>query len=162
EREGDFLDAAAAARREAAAAFGDDRMLLEKRVFPARHVEIQILGDRAGHVVSLHERECSVQRRHQKILEESPSPPVDPKLRQAMGDAAVKLARHVGYRNAGTVEFLLDEKGSFYFLEVNTRLQVEHPVTELVTGLDLVHLQVHLAAGASLDTLLGDRDLRPR
>jgi 3-methylcrotonyl-CoA carboxylase alpha subunit len=162
EREGDFLDAAAAARREAAAAFGDDRLLLEKRVFPARHVEIQIFGDRGGRVVSLHERECSVQRRHQKILEEAPSPAVGAELRQAMGEAAVKLARHVGYQNAGTVEFLLDESGRFYFLEVNTRLQVEHPVTELVTGLDLVHLQVLLAAGGSLDDLLGDRDLRPR
>jgi len=157
-----FAEAAAAARREAAAAFGDDRLLIEKCISPARHVEIQILGDQHGEVLSLHERECSIQRRHQKVFEEAPSPAVDAALRQRMGDAAVALAKHVGYRNAGTVEFLLDGEGQFYFLEVNTRLQVEHPVTELVTGLDLVQLQVHIAAGATLAELIGDRDLTPR
>lgn len=157
-----FLEAAAAARREAKAAFGDDRMLVEKRVFPARHIEIQIMGDNHGEVVSLHERECSVQRRHQKVLEEAPSPVVDAALRKRMGDAAVALAKHVGYQNAGTVEFLVDDSGEFYFLEVNTRLQVEHPVTELITGLDLVHLQVAVAAGAKLEDLLRGRDLTPR
>ncbi len=159
---GALPDALAAARREAKAAFGDDRMLLERRVFPARHVEIQIVGDQHGDVVSLHERECSVQRRHQKVLEESPSPAVSAELRQRMGEAAVALAKHVGYANAGTVEFLLDEAGEFYFLEVNTRLQVEHPVTEMVTGLDLVHLQVAVAAGARLTDLVGGRDTTPR
>jgi acetyl/propionyl-CoA carboxylase alpha subunit len=162
ERQEDFAEALAAGRREARAAFGDDRMLLEKLVLPARHVEIQVFGDQHGQVVSLHERECSVQRRHQKVLEEAPSPAVGPKLRQRMGEAAVRLAALARYSNAGTVEFLLDESGAFYFLEVNTRLQVEHPVTELVTGLDLVHLQVQVAAGAKLSDLLGGRDLAPR
>ncbi|MBI5852217.1 MAG: ATP-grasp domain-containing protein [Planctomycetes bacterium] len=162
ERESEFLDALAAGRREAKAAFGDDRMLIERRVFPARHVEIQLFGDRHGDVVSLHERECSVQRRHQKVLEEAPSPAVDAKLRAKMGEAAVRLAKAAGYRGAGTAEFLLDERGGFYFLEVNTRLQVEHPVTECVIGLDLVHLQLHVAAGRRLEDLLAGRDLTPR
>jgi acetyl/propionyl-CoA carboxylase alpha subunit len=136
-------------------------------VFPARHVEVQLLADHAGNAVSLHERECSVQRRHQKVLEEAPSPAVNSKLRAQLGDAAVALAKATGYANAGTVEFLLDEHGNAYFLEVNARLQVEHPVTELVTGLDLVHLQVAIAAGASLEELLAERraagqDLAPR
>ncbi|MCC6673541.1 MAG: ATP-grasp domain-containing protein [Planctomycetes bacterium] len=159
---GEFLELLAAGRREASAAFGDATMLLEKRVFPARHVEIQIVGDRHGEVVSFGERECSVQRRHQKVLEESPSPVVDAALRERMGAAAVALAKRVGYTGAGTVEFLLDERGHFYFLEVNTRLQVEHPVTEMVTGVDLVHLQVLVAGGAALRELLAGRDLRPR
>ncbi len=162
EREQDLAEALAAGRREAKASFGDDRMILERAVFPARHIEIQLIGDRHGHVVSLHERECSVQRRHQKVLEEAPSAVVDEALRQRMGDAAISLAKRVGYDNAGTAEFLLDPKGNFYFLEVNTRLQVEHPVTELVTGVDLVHLQVHVAAGGRLQELLAGRDLRPR
>ncbi len=162
EREQDLADALLAGRREAKASFGDDRMILERAVAPARHVEIQLFGDRHGHVVSLHERECSVQRRHQKVLEEAPSAVVDETLRQRMGEAAISLARRVGYDNAGTAEFLLDPHGNFYFLEVNTRLQVEHPVTELVTGLDLVHLQLHVAAGGRLEQLLAGRDLRPR
>jgi acetyl-CoA carboxylase biotin carboxylase subunit len=162
EREQDLAGALAAGRREAKASFGDDRMILERAVFPARHIEIQLLGDQHGNVVSLHERECSVQRRHQKVLEESPSAVVDEALRKRMGDAAKALAVRVGYDNAGTAEFLLDPNGNFYFLEVNTRLQVEHPVTELVTGVDLVHLQVHVAAGGKLEQLLAGRDLRPR
>ena len=162
EREQDLAEALAAGRREAKASFGDDRMILERAVFPARHIEIQLIGDHHGHVVSLHERECSVQRRHQKVLEEAPSAVVDEALRQRMGAAAISLAKRVGYDNAGTAEFLLDPKGNFYFLEVNTRLQVEHPVTELVTGVDLVHLQLHVAAGGRLEQLLAGRDLRPR
>jgi 3-methylcrotonyl-CoA carboxylase alpha subunit len=162
ERESDLEDAIAAGRREARAAFGDDHMLLERRVFPARHVEIQVFGDAHGNAVSLHERECSVQRRHQKVVEEAPSPAVGAELRARMGEAAARLVQHSGYRNAGTVEFLVDDKGAFYFLEVNTRLQVEHPVTELVTGLDLVHLQVRIAEGHALPDLLGERDLTPR
>ncbi len=162
DREQDLADALAAGRREAKASFGDDRMILERAVFPARHIEIQLLGDQHGDVVSLHERVCSVQRRHQKVLEEAPSAVVDEALRQRMGDAATALAKRVGYDNAGTAEFLLDAKGNFWFLEVNTRLQVEHPVTEFVTGIDLVHLQVHVAAGGRLSQLLAGRDLRPR
>ena len=158
----DLADAIAAGRREAKASFGDDRMIVERAVFPARHIEIQMFGDQHGNVVSLHERECSVQRRHQKVLEEAPSAVVDEDLRRRMGEAAIALGKRVGYDNAGTAEFLLDEQGNFYFLEVNTRLQVEHPVTELVTGLDLVHLQVHVAAGGRLDELLAGKDLRPR
>jgi acetyl-CoA/propionyl-CoA carboxylase biotin carboxyl carrier protein len=162
EHEADLEESIAASRREAVASFGDDRLILERAVFPARHIEIQLIGDRHGNVVSLHERECSVQRRNQKVLEEAPSAVVDEALRARMGAAAVALAKRVGYDNAGTAEFLLDERGNFYFLEVNTRLQVEHPVTELVTGVDLVHLQVHVAAGGRLGDLLAGRDLRPR
>ncbi|MCA8952413.1 MAG: ATP-grasp domain-containing protein [Planctomycetes bacterium] len=162
EREADLADAIAAGRREAKAAFGDERMILERVVFPARHIEIQIIGDLHGEVVSLHERECSVQRRHQKVLEEAPAAIVDDSLRRRMGEAAIALCKRVGYDNAGTCEFLLDDAGNFYFLEMNTRLQVEHPVTELVTGVDLVHLQVHVAAGGRLGELLAGRDLTPR
>ena len=161
-RSEDFLDALHAGRREALASFGDDRMLLERRVHPARHIEIQMMGDHHGDVVSFHERECSVQRRHQKVLEEAPSPVVDAALRTRMGEAAIRLAKSVGYRNAGTCEFLVDGAGEFYFLEVNTRLQVEHPVTECVTGVDLVHLQLQVAAGARLADLLDGVDLTPR
>jgi len=162
EREEDLAEALAAGRREAKESFGDDRMIVERAVFPARHIEIQFIADKHGNVASLHERECSVQRRHQKVLEEAPSAVVGAELRKRMGDAAIALAKKVGYDNAGTCEFLLDDNGDFYFLEVNTRLQVEHPVTELVTGVDLVHLQLQVAAGGNLEELLGGHDLEPR
>ncbi|MEM8993560.1 MAG: ATP-grasp domain-containing protein, partial [Acidobacteriota bacterium] len=140
------------ARSEAASAFGDDAIYLEKFIEEPRHIEIQILGDRHGKVVSLGERECSLQRRNQKVLEEAPSPVVDRDLRRRMGEAAVRAAEAVGYTNAGTVEFLVDARGDFFFLEMNTRLQVEHPVTELVTGLDLVRAQIDIVRGRPLDS----------
>ncbi len=143
-------DAVAVAEREGLAYFGNKKVFLEKYVTQPRHVEVQILGDHHGQVVHLFERECSIQRRHQKMIEESPSPSISPQTREALGAAAVRLAQHTGYANAGTVEFLLDPEDRFYFLEVNTRLQVEHPVTEWVTGVDLVKAQIQIAEGQAV------------
>mgnify|MGYP002030386183 CR=1 FL=1 len=155
----DLADAVQSAQREALSGFGDETVFLERYVASSRHVEIQILGDAHGNVVHLGERECSIQRRHQKIVEESPSPIIDAEMRTAMGEAALSLARHMGYESAGTVEFLVDDvTREFFFLEVNTRLQVEHPVTEEVTGIDLVREQLRVAGGAELGYDQGDID----
>ncbi len=150
DREADFMSAFTGASSEALGAFGNAAVYVEKLIEMPRHIEIQVLGDEHGHLIHLGERECSIQRRHQKVIEECPSPVVDAGLRERMGAAAVSAAAAAGYYNAGTVEFLVDAQRNFYFLEMNTRLQVEHPVTEMVTGLDLVRRQVEIAAGGRL------------
>ncbi|MBI1814423.1 MAG: acetyl-CoA carboxylase biotin carboxylase subunit [Deltaproteobacteria bacterium] len=158
--EAELAPAFAAAAREAQSAFGDGRLFVERYIERPRHVEVQVFGDQHGNIIHLSERECSIQRRHQKIIEETPSPALTPALREQMTAAAVAAARSVNYSNAGTVEFLLDQDGRFYFLEMNTRLQVEHPVTEWVAGIDLVHAQLRVAAGERL--WLQQSDIHPR
>ena len=158
--EADVREGFDSVRREALASFGDDRVFIEKFVEQPRHIEIQVLGDQHGNIVYLGERDCSIQRRHQKVVEEAPSPFVTPEMRRAMGEQAVALARNVGYFSAGTVEFIAGADRSFYFLEMNTRLQVEHPVTECITGLDLVELMILVAAGEALPCTQADIELR--
>src|SRR5206468_5337001 len=160
ESERDIRAGARAARSEAKSAFGDDRIYVERFVDSPRHVEVQVLGDKHGNVVHVYERECSIQRRHQKVVEESPSPALDQKTREAMGKVAVQAAKAVSYVGAGTIEFLVDSKRNFYFLEMNTRIQVEHPITEMVTGVDLVRTQIEVAAGEPLP--FRQEDIRQR
>lgn len=150
EHEDDLAEALSSAQREAQSSFGDPRMLVEKYLLKPRHVEIQVFADQHGNCLYLHERDCSIQRRHQKVVEEAPAPGLAPALRRAMGEAAVRAAKAIGYVGAGTVEFLLDDRGEFFFMEMNTRLQVEHPVTEAITGLDLVAWQIRVARGEPL------------
>lgn len=159
-RREDLKSAFESAQSEAERSFGSNEVYLEKLIERPRHIEIQILADEHGHCLYLGERECSVQRRHQKVIEEAPSAVVSPDLRRRMGEAAVRLAQSAGYTNAGTIEFLLDAEEHFYFLEMNTRLQVEHPVTELVIGLDLVHLQIRIAQDEPLPIQQEDIHLR--
>jgi acetyl-CoA carboxylase biotin carboxylase subunit len=149
-----------AAQSEAQRAFGDSEVYVEKAILNPRHIEMQVLADEHGNTVYLGERECSIQRRHQKVLEEAPSPIVNEEMRRRMGEVAVRVARTANYNNAGTVEFLVDQDKNFYFLEMNTRLQVEHPVTELITGLDLVHLQIRISAGEKLPFTQQDVNIR--
>src|SRR3954452_837904 len=158
--ESELASSLEAARSEAQRAFGSDEVYLEKAIADPRHIEMQILADEHGNCVYLGERECSIQRRHQKVLEESPSPAVTPEMRRRMGETAVQAAKATNYSNAGTIEFLADSRSNFYFLEMNTRLQVEHPITELVSGLDLVHLQIRIAAGEKLPFTQKDIQLR--
>ncbi|HEV3415313.1 MAG TPA: ATP-grasp domain-containing protein, partial [Pirellulales bacterium] len=157
---GELRSALESARSEAQRSFGDSEVYIEKAIVNPRHIEMQVLADEHGNTVWLGERECSIQRRHQKVLEESPSPLVDPDMRRRMGEVAVRVAQAADYTNAGTIEFLVDEQKNFYFLEMNTRLQVEHPVTELITGLDLVHLQIRIAAGEKLPFAQSDIAIR--
>ncbi len=155
-----FRSGFAAARAEAEAAFGDDRVYLEKLIAEPRHVEVQVMADHTGKVLHFFERDCSVQRRHQKMIEESPCPVLNEKTRQELCQAALRIIKHADYVNAGTVEFLLDKNKHFYFIEVNTRIQVEHPVTEMVTGRDLIKMQLRIAAGEKLE--LAQKDIRHR
>src|SRR5438874_4198575 len=150
DNDAELRDGFSGAQHEAKSSFGDERVFIEKYIEQPRHIEIQVMGDAHGNIVHLGERECSIQRRHQKVIEEAPSPFLDAETRAAMGAQAVALARAVGYRSAGTIEFIVDRQRNFYFLEMNTRLQDEHPVTELVTGLDLVELMIRIAAGEKL------------
>ncbi len=155
--EEEFLPSLESAQREAGNAFGDSRVFLEKYIINPRHIEVQVFGDSQGNIIHLFERECSIQRRHQKVVEESPAPNLAPEIKRKICDVAVQAASSIGYLGAGTVEFILGEDGAFYFLEMNTRLQVEHPVTESVTGFDLVEWQVRIAEGVSISTLLGGK-----
>src|SRR4029434_3531153 len=150
------LDGCVSCSNDARNSFGDDRVFIEKFVEEPRHIEIQVLGDSHGNVIYLNERECSIQRRHQKVIEEAPSPFISDKTRKAMGEQAVALAKAVKYESAGTVEFVVGKDQSFYFLEMNTRLQVEHPVTECITGLDLVELMIRVAADEKLPLTQAD------
>ena len=156
----DFIASFNSAQQETIKGFGDNSMYIEKYIEHPRHVEFQILADNYGNVIHLGERDCSVQRRHQKMIEESPSDAIDEKLRKKMGETAIKAAKAVGYTNAGTVEFLLDKNNNFYFIEINTRIQVEHGVTELVTGLDLIKEQIKMASGEKLNYTQSDIKLR--
>jgi len=155
-KQGELLAAYETARSEAQQAFGTPDVYAERFIENPRHIEFQVLGDQHGKIIHLGERECSIQRRHQKLIEESPSPVLDPKLRKEMGAKVVKALKRVGYTNAGTVEFLMDQGGSIYFIEMNTRIQVEHPVTEFVTGADLIKAQIRIAAGEKLDDAVGE------
>jgi len=159
-KQSELIPAFEAARNEAQQAFGSPDVYLEKFIERPRHIEFQVLGDKHGKVIHLGERECSVQRRHQKLIEESPSPVMDEKTRNKIGDQVVAALTKIGYTNAGTVEFLRDEDGSFYFIEMNTRIQVEHPVTEMVTNVDLIKSQIRLAAGDHVDDAVGKVEFR--